>query len=305
MKLTLRTSSVLVSLGLWLAGCASHPAPSSNVPLAEAAPENQDAPSTPQSFGDESLASPKAPSPSPAARSEAESVSGGGLARDRAAPPSPRERAGLGTEFGESLTSHVREVSFVRDASRPLETLVLNYNDRRGAEALVSVRAASTRDLSTASGFVTLSVRDESGDVFDTLRSGDRTVVVGSAGQRYTLQLRNNTGHRFEAVGTVDGLDVVNGKPGTTSNRGYILMPFSTLEVEGFRTSTRAVAAFRFAAVADSYAAKTGNARNVGVIGVALFAERGDTFVSPSETRLRDSANPFPADNRFSRPPHR
>src|SRR5438445_13771092 len=85
--------------------------------------------------------------------------------------------------------------------------------------------------------------------------------------------------HRFEAVGTVDGLDVINGKSGTLDNRGYVLLPFATLEIEGFRTSTNAVAAFRFAAVADSYAAQTGSARNVGVIGIAFFTERGDTFI--------------------------
>jgi hypothetical protein len=106
-------------------------------------------------------------------------------------------------------------------------------------------------------------------------------------------------------VGTVDGLDVINGKPGTFDNRGYVLLPFATLQIEGFRTSTSAVAAFRFAAVADSYAAQTGSARNVGVIGLAFFSERGDAFIPESETRLRDSATPFPADPRFAQPPRR
>ena len=54
-------------------------------------------------------------------------------------------------------------------------------------------------------------------------------------------------------------------------NRGYVLMPFATLEIEGFRQSNEAVAAFRFAAVGESYAAQMGAARNVGVIGVALL----------------------------------
>ena len=104
---------------------------------------------------------------------------------------------------------------------------------------------------------------------------------------------------------TVDGLDVINGKPGTTESRGYVLLPFATLEIEGFRQSTSAVAAFRFASVSESYAAQTGSARNVGVIGIALFGERGDSFVSQSELRLRDTASPFPADPRFAQPPRR
>jgi hypothetical protein len=80
-------------------------------------------------------------------------------------------------------------------------------------------------------------------------------------------------------------------------------MPYATLEIDGFRQSHDAVAAFRFARVADSYAAQTGDARNVGVIGIAFFSERGDTY-SDDELRTRDTANPFPgSDPRFARPP--
>ena len=86
-------------------------------------------------------------------------------------------------------------------------------------------------------------------------------------------------------------------------------MPFSTLTIDGFRQSHDAVAAFRFASVADSYAAQTGSSRNVGVIGVAFFSESGDGF-SPfgdeaRELHVRDTASPFPTDPRFAPPPRR
>jgi hypothetical protein len=152
---------------------------------------------------------------------------------------------------------------------------------------------------------VTVSIRDANGSPLEAIHVGERTFVIGSAGQRYSIVLTNNTSHRFEAVATVDGLDVVNGKQGNFDNRGYVLLPFATLEIEGFRQSSAAVAAFRFAAVADSYAAQTGSARNVGVIGVALFSERGDAFIPESDTRLRDTASPFPSDPRFAQPPRR
>ena len=58
--------------------------------------------------------------------------------------------------------------------------------------------------------------------------------------------------------------------------------------------------------MSDSYAAQTGSARNVGVIGVAFFSERGDSFNDDRDTRLRDTANPFPAsDPRYAQPPPR
>ena len=227
--------------------------------------------------------------------------------RSRPSEPAPSTRPGLGTEFGEARTSRVHDVSFVREAGRPFALAALNYNDRKGVDALASVAARrdSARSVSSGGGAVTISIRDANGDPLEAVHVGDRTFVVGQAGQRYSIVLQNHTNHRFEAVGTVDGLDVINGKPGTTDNRGYVLMPHVTLEIEGFRTSTAAVAAFRFAAVADSYAAQTGSARNVGVIGIAFFSERGDSFIPESETRTRDTASPFPADPRFSQPPNR
>ena len=241
----------------------------------------------------------------------------GGASADSSAPrsssrpsepaPAPESRPGLGTEFGEARTSRVHDVAFVRDSGRPFAVAALNYNDRKGVDALASVAARrdSARSVSTGGGAVTISIRDANGDPLEAVHVGDRTFVVGQAGQRYSITLQNHTSHRFEAVGTVDGLDVINGKAGTFENRGYVLLPFATLEVEGFRTSTAQVAAFRFAAVVDSYAAQTGNARNVGVIGIAFFTERGDSFVPENETRLRDTASPFPADPRFAPPPPR
>lgn len=223
------------------------------------------------------------------------------------ASPPPRERPGLGTEWGEGRTSRVHDVAFVRESGAPFATATLHYNDRRGVEALADYHARheSYRDIPTGGGAVSISVRDESGDPLEAIKVSNRTFVVGESGQRYTIVLTNRTSHRFEAVTTVDGLDVVNGRPGSFDNRGYVLMPWATLEIEGFRESSSRVAAFRFAAVKDSYAAQTGSARNVGVIGIALFGERGDAFVPESELRLRDTASPFPADPRYAPPPPR
>ena len=64
--------------------------------------------------------------------------------------------------------------------------------------------------------------------------------------------------------------------------------------IDGFRTSDRSVAAFRFGKVADSYAAQTTGDRNVGVVGFAIFSERGAVW-TPGELQRRDTANPFPA----------
>ena len=101
------------------------------------------------------------------------------------------------------------------------------------------------------------------------------TFVLGAMGEHYTLRVFNHSGRRVEAVVSVDGRDVVDGKPGDFRNkRGYLIPAYGSVDIDGWRLSRSHAAAFRFSSVANSYAARMGNAREVGVIGVAIFPER-------------------------------
>ncbi len=245
----------------------------------------------------------------------AESSSGSRVAATEAAPR-PRfdegesdslatdrnERPGLGTKFGERRSSEVVQRRFVRAAKRPFAQVAIHYNNLAGIQQQAAFRGTSLQELRarTQGGGISISLLDESGRLLQGGNGAGRTYVVGRDNQRYTIQIRNDSGGRFEVVSSVDGLDVVDGLPANYSKRGYILSPYSTLEIEGFRTSLQSVAAFRFGAVKDSYAAKTSGDRNVGVIGFAFFNERGSQWTT-DEIRRRETANPFPGG--FSRPP--
>jgi hypothetical protein len=101
------------------------------------------------------------------------------------------------------------------------------------------------------------------------------TYVMGHTGERYVIRVLNHTGRRIEAVATVDGRDAVDGKPGDFRHkRGYLVPAWGQVDIDGWRLSESQAATFRFSSVADSYAARMGNAREVGVIGVAVFPER-------------------------------
>ena len=225
-------------------------------------------------------------------------------ARERG--PSAARAARARHEWGETRFSHVHETSFARaDDARPFATALLHYNDRAGVDALIGYHGVSgrSREYAARGGAITISVRDGSGDPLEAVHVGGPH-LRHRAGRR-AIHHRDGQPHRppLEVVTTVDGLDVLNGQAGTLANRGYILMPYARLEIDGFRQTQDAVAAFRFGRVADSYAARTGSARNVGVIGLAFFAERGDDY-SEDELRTRDSADPFPGEGtRFARPP--
>jgi hypothetical protein len=106
-------------------------------------------------------------------------------------------------------------------------------------------------------------------------RHAGEDYVMGRLGARYTLRVINHTGRRIEAVVSVDGRDVIDGKRADfKGKRGYLVPAWGSIDIDGWRLSAHQAAAFRFASVADSYAARTGSARHVGVIGAAIFPER-------------------------------
>lgn len=219
--------------------------------------------------------------------------------------PRPEQRPGLGTVFGETVTSHVRMKPFVRATSSPFAAVAMYYNDADGVRAhagYVGQQQLSPFRAHTPAGGISVGLTDQYGNLLSGGMAGGRALVVGAEGQRYNIVVQNQTGGRYEVVVSVDGLDVIDGKPAATAKRGYILEPYSTLTIDGFRTSEYQVAAFRFGRVSQSYAARTSGDRNVGVIGAAFFAEKGSVWTT-DELRRRDTADPFPAERSYARPP--
>jgi hypothetical protein len=99
--------------------------------------------------------------------------------------------------------------------------------------------------------------------------------VAGEIGERYQLRVTNHSNERVEAVVSVDGRDVITGDPGNFKRqRGYVIEPYSSVVVSGFRQSLDRVAAFRFSDREGSYTAQWGTPQNAGVVGVAVFREK-------------------------------
>ena len=208
----------------------------------------------------------------------------------------PERRPGLGTGWGRQVGSKMSYTSFNRASSKPHGSVgVIYYNDREGVNAMTGWKSSGSSMQSAAGGLVEWGVKGSSGWV-KNYRSGGRRLVVGKNGQRYSLMVKNKAKSRLEMVLSVDGLDVMDGKPGSTKKRGYIVEPGKTLEVKGWRTSQATVASFRFSSVGGSYAnLKNGDTRNVGVIGLAVYTEKGvDPFTwMPREVAERGAASPF------------
>jgi hypothetical protein len=299
---------------------ASHDVPSGSEPAPVAFPAEEGAPlpeaPAAASGGADSAANERSSAPPPAAT---QAPAGASPSRDEAAPRARAEtakkssrpldlepeRPGLGTTWGETMTSHVSNAPFERASQNPFSITSIRYNDSSGVAAML--RGGSFADFRSAgiaagNGMVTVRLTDAAGTTLPTFASSGRTLVQGEMGQRYMIEIANQTGSRFEAVVTVDGLDVIDGRAGSFAKRGYLVQPFATVQIDGFRQNMDQVAAFRFGSVRGSYAAGKGGERNVGVIGVALFSERGaDRPWTAREIERRETADPFPG--RFASPP--
>jgi hypothetical protein len=114
-----------------------------------------------------------------------------------------------------------------------------------------------------------------------------RMYVIGEPQHRYELRVRSRWRERILAVTSVDGVNVVTGKTAAEHQSGYVIAPWGTAVIDGWRKSLDDVATFYFTALEDSYAARTGRPHHVGVIGVALFREKTHEPVCCLEPRER------------------
>jgi hypothetical protein len=139
--------------------------------------------------------------------------------------------------------------------------------------ALTMLMATACSPLS-ARPLVDISVVDrDSGEWLREYRHGGDSWVAGTPGNRYSVRLTNTSGERVLVVLSVDGINAVSGQTARPSQSGYVLGPWESTEISGWRKSLDDIAQFVFTDLGDSYAARTGRPRNVGVIGVAVFQE--------------------------------
>jgi len=127
----------------------------------------------------------------------------------------------------------------------------------------------------------------EQGQRLQVYRRAGVSYVLGSRGMRYSIRVSNPSNRRAEAVVSVDGLDVIDGRSANYRKRGYVIPAFGQVKIDGFRTSTQNVATFRFSSISNSYAGRKGKAARIGVIKVAVFNESGPIMIRPRWNKRR------------------
>lgn len=227
---------------------------------------------------------------------------------------SAQERPGLGTAWGEQRDSWAEAAPFTRASNeRPNGRDRLYYNDRAGVNAMLDFLGGKSNRCDglqpSAGGLVRLGLRIGNDRWTETHEAKGRRLAMSERGERYEIVLKNDGRHALEVVMSVDGLDVIDGQPASMKKRGYVMAPFETLAVDGFRTSDTSVAAFRFGSLFESYAHRRhGSAINAGVIGIAVFEETrrraaGAPRDSEAHAWRQVGTRPSPSGQQYATPP--
>lgn len=145
----------------------------------------------------------------------------------------------------------------------------------------------------------------------------NRFYVEAREGSEYTLKLKNHSHKKLLAIVSIDGVDVIKSKAAIDAESGYIVQPYSTLNINGYRLNNDAVAAFKFDDGKKSYATevekefdakdiekvrkgKSAPSKNNGVIGVRIYEEKESTFIpawkQPTYSNKSSFYNYYPPD---------
>ena len=197
----------------------------------------------------------------------------------------------LGTKWGDDISSYVTQVDLKRLSSKPISEVQIRYSAKQ-------YQGRSINSVSLGAGQISLSVVNDQGRILPLHRDGGNYYLSANDAQSYQLRYENSSHQTFEIVASVDGLDVLDGQKASRSKSGYVLRPYSSFAIEGFRKSNAAVASFTFSKPKNSYAANSssGSIENTGVIGTVVYELK-----SPQETKkiTHQYAPPpkaFPAD---------
>jgi hypothetical protein len=149
----------------------------------------------------------------------------------------------------------------------------------------------SVRSIAQGPLEVSVRVAGSTATLFQPVDRADRWYLQAKKGGNYEVRVRNTTGERIAFVIAVDGINAING---TRSHLGadepmYVLDPWQTTTVKGWRKDLGNVSRFVFVDEERSYAARTDRANgDLGWIRVAAFNEFRPVAWGSPKTKYRE-----------------
>ena len=129
-----------------------------------------------------------------------------------------------------------------------------------GAALAGPVQAHAQGVPETPAALVAVSIQIDGRPVslFPAPDGSGRYYLEACAGSRYAVALANRTGERVGVVLTVDGLNAISGERDSGRGRMYVLDPWQSTSVQGWRSSLQEVRQFTFVDERRSYATRIG-----------------------------------------------
>jgi len=187
--------------------------------------------------------------------------------------------------------------------------LALHYGSRN-AQAFNTVPAKSAVDEIYSEPVVA-----ENGFSVEVLVDGRPLGEYAARGRRYVealenaeyeVRIHNPSSARVAVALSVDGLNSIDARHTSAWDaHKWVISPYGTIYVRGWQMSSENARRFYFTTERDSYAAKLGQAANLGVISAVFFRERGAYVIQPvtpapprplykDEDRMREEPAPAP-----------
>src|SRR5258706_1346804 len=109
-----------------------------------------------------------------------------------------------------------------------------------------------------------------------------RHYVEAFENAEYEVRVHNPTGSRVAVALAVDGLNSIDARHTTAWDaHKWVIGPYGTIHVRGWQMSGESARRFYFTTERDSYAARLGQASNVGLITAVFFRERRPVTIMP------------------------
>lgn len=138
-----------------------------------------------------------------------------------------------------------------------------------------AVRAQGLYEASASLVTVSVQVDGRASSLYPAPDGSGRYYLEARPGSRYAVGLANRSSERVGVVLTVDGLNAISGGRDTARGRMYVLDPWQSTSVQGWRTSLQDVRQFTFVDERRSYATRSGHANEkMGWIEIAVYRER-------------------------------
>jgi len=163
--------------------------------------------------------------------------------------------------------------------------LTLQYGSRT-ALALRSVEAQSTveeynPEPAIAENGFSVAVLIDGRPVPEYAARG-RSYFEALENAEYELRIHNSLGARVAVALSVDGLNTIDARHTSAwEAHKWVIEPYGTISVRGWQMSSENARRFYFTTERDSYAAKLGQATNLGVISAVFFREREPFVIVP------------------------